>query len=72
MANNKLSRKDRQELYGRMSKYFEDISKLVVAGVVIAAIMKEPIGIWWLLGCGGTTAVFFLYLAWQYFIRSKR
>ena len=68
----KLTRKDRQELYSRVSKYFEDLSKLVIVGIVIAAIMKEPIGLWWLIGCGGITAVFFIYLAWQAFIRSKR
>lgn len=68
----KLTKKDKQELFTRMSKYFEDLSKLVIVGVIIAAIMKEKIGLWWLLGCGGVTAALFIYLAWQSFMRSKK
>ena len=46
----KLTRKDRQELYGRMSKYFEDVSKLILAGVVLSSIKK-------ILICGGLFVV---------------
>ncbi len=67
-----LNRKDKKELYGRLSKYMEDVSKLVLAGVVIAAIMKQDINVWWLVGCGTSVALLTLYGAYKAYIISKQ
>ena len=69
---NELSKKDRKELYGRLSKYMEDVSKLVLAGVVIAAIMKQDINVWWLVGCGTMVALITLYGAYKAYVISKK
>ena len=67
----KLTRKDRQELYGRMSKYFEDVSKLILAGVVLSSIMKEDLDMWWLVCCGMLVGLIFLVAAYKAYIKSK-
>ncbi len=67
-----LSKKDKKELYGRFSKYMEDISKLVLAGVVIAAIMKQDIDVWWLVSCGTLVAIITLYAAYKAYVISKK
>jgi hypothetical protein len=35
-----LTRKDRKEMYERISKYLEDISKLIFAGAVLSTIFN--------------------------------
>ena len=67
----KLTRKDRQELYGRMSKYFEDVSKLILAGVVLSSIMKEDLDMWWLVCSGMLVGLIFLVAAYKAYIKSK-
>ena len=61
----KLTKKDRQELYERMSKYLEDVSKLIFAGAVLSSIMKEDISMWWLIGCGTFVSLLALYGAYS-------
>lgn len=67
-----LTRKDRQELYAHASKFFVDIAKLVFAGVILAGILKEDVGIGWLIGCGGTVVLAALFVAYQMFKNSKK
>ncbi len=68
----KLTRKDRQELFERGSKYLEDISKLIFAGTVLSSIMKEEINVWWLIGCGTAVSLLALYGAYRAYVKSKR
>ena len=70
MAKN-LTRKDKQELYARMSKYFEDLSKLIFAGAVLSSILKEDISVWWLVGCGTVAASIMLFLAYRAYLKSR-
>ena len=35
----KLTKKEKKEVYGRLSKYLEDVSKLIMAGIVLSTIM---------------------------------
>ena len=72
MSRQRLTRKDRQELFERLSKYLEDVSKLVLAGVVLTAIMKEDVGLWWLIGCGTMAGGIMLYASYKAFVKSKR
>ena len=67
----RLTRKDRQELYARISKYFEDISKLIFAGVVLSSVMKEDISVWWLAGSGSIAAVAMGYMSYKAFVKSR-
>lgn len=71
MEKKKLTKKERQELYGRISKYLEDVSKLILAGVVLSSIMKEDISTWWLVGSGLLVGLVFLYAAYKAYIKSK-
>ena len=68
----KLTKKDRQELYERMSKYLEDVSKLIFAGAVLSSIMKEDISMWWLIGCGTFVSLLALYGAYSAYIKSRK
>jgi hypothetical protein len=67
----KLTKKNKKELFGRFSKYLEDLSKLVIAGVVLSSITKEDIQLWWLIGFGTLTGLVFLYGAYKAFVKSK-
>ena len=66
-----LSRKDKKELFDRMSKYMEDVSKLVLAGVVLSSIMKEDVGMWWLIGSGTLVGGIILYGAYKAYVKSR-
>ncbi|MBR1541852.1 MAG: hypothetical protein IJ628_04490 [Bacteroidaceae bacterium] len=67
----KLTRKNKQDLYDRVSKYLEDISKLIFAGVVLSSIMKEDAGTWWLVGLGFLVGAVILYGSYKAYIKSK-
>ncbi|MBQ7553607.1 MAG: hypothetical protein IJT46_04515 [Bacteroidaceae bacterium] len=67
----KLTRKNKQDLYDRVSKYLEDISKLIFAGVVLSSIMKEDVGTWWLVGLGFLVGAVILYGSYKAYIKSK-
>ena len=67
----KLTRKDRQELYSRASKYFEDVSKLIFAGAVLSSIMKEDISMWWIVGCGTLASLVMLMIAYRTYLKSR-
>ena len=78
-----MTRNTRREFYGDISKFFLDIAKLVLAGVILAGILKEDVSVLWLLGGGSLTmaVVFFEYYhflclvksekLWHYFISSS-
>ena len=66
-----LNKKDKQEFYERISKYFEDISKLVFGGVILSSIMKQDVSIWLLLVCGLFAVVTLLYISFQAYKKSK-
>ena len=66
-----LRKKDKKQLYERMSKYLEDISKLIFAGAVLSSIMKEDINMWWLIGCGTAVSLLALYGAYKAYLMSR-
>ena len=68
----KLSKKDRQELYGQVSKFFVDIAKMVFAGVILADILKQDVDFWWMLSGGFVVLTVLLVLAYNMFRMSKR
>ena len=68
----KLTRKDKLKLYERMSRYLEDISKLIFAGTVLSSIMKEDISMWWLVGCGTIVSLLALYGAYSAYVKSRK
>ena len=72
MAKRKLTRKDRQELYANMSKFCVDIAKLVIAGVILAGILKEDVDIVWLIVCGFAVVLVALAVAYNMFVMCKR
>lgn len=59
-------------MYGHLSKYLADVSKLIIAGVVLATLMQQDIDAWWLIGGGSIAAIGFFFLAYKTFIKSKR
>ena len=67
-----LTRKDRKEMYERISKYLEDISTLIFAGAVLSSIMKEDIDMWWLIGCGTFVSLLALYGAYKAYVISRK
>ena len=67
----RLTKKDRKQLYERISKYLEDISKLIFAGAVLSSIMKEDISMWWLIGCGTSVSLLALYGAYEAYLMSR-
>ena len=60
--SNKLTKEDIKELNSRASKFFEKIAELVFAGVILSGILKEDIGLLWLI-LGGAISVSILLLA---------
>ena len=70
MAAEKLTINQRQELYKRMSKFFEDVAKLVIAGVVIGSLMQQQLNPWLLLAGGGAVTVTLVYLSYKAFLKS--
>jgi len=67
----KLKKKEKRELYGRVSKYLEELSKLVIAGVVLSSIMKEDFNMLWLLFSGTLFVSITMYGSYLAFIKSK-
>ena len=72
MAKEKLTRKQLQELYSRMSKFFEDVAKLVIAGVVIGTLMQQQLNHWMLLAGGAVVTITLVYLSYKAFLKSKK
>lgn len=67
----KLNRKDKELLYAKASDFFVDIAKLVFAGAILSGILKEDVGLWWLVLCGTVTVVLALLLAYYLFQLSR-
>ena len=67
----KLKKKVKQEFYGRVSKYLEDVSKLVIAGVVLSSITKGDIGMWGPVILGILVGAVILYGSFYAFVKSK-
>ena len=64
----KLTKKDIRDLNERLSKFFERIAELVFAGIILSGILKENVGIGWLILGGGISVVLLLtgsYLAFK-------
>ena len=72
MINNKLTRNEKRELYGLISRFFVDIAKLVFAGVILAGILKEDVDTLWLLAGGSAVVLIALLIAYNTFIMSKK
>ena len=58
-------------MYAKASDFFVDIAKLVFAGAVLSGILKEDVGIWWLVACGTVTVVLTLMIAYYLFQLSR-
>ena len=67
----KLKKKEKRELYGSVSKYLEELSKLVIAGVVLASVMKGVESIWLPVILGILVGAIILYGSYYAFIKSK-
>ena len=67
----KLTKKDEQELFDRVSKYLADVSKLVIAGVVLTSITKEDLNLWVVIGLGLTATSVLLVGSYLTYSRSK-
>ena len=72
MTRRKLSHKDRQDIYSWISKYLADVSKLIIAGVVLASLMQQQIESWWLILGGSVAATGFFWIAYRALLKSKR
>lgn len=57
----KLTKKAKQELFSRASKFFEKIAELIFAGIILSGILKQDVGFWWLI-LGGCSVMFILLL----------
>ena len=66
-----LNKENKKQLFGRFSKYLEDLSKLVIAGIVLTSITKEDLGTWWLILFGSLAGLIFLYGAYWAYKKSK-
>jgi len=72
MSKRNLSHKDRQDIYNWVSKYLADVSKLIIAGVVLAALMQQEIESWWLIVGGTVAASGFFWMAFKALLKSKK
>ena len=68
----KLSKKDRLALNERISKFFEKIAELVFAGVILSGILKENVGLIWLLLFGGISVLLLLIASYITFVNSRK
>ena len=66
-----MNRKDREVFYAKISDFFIDIAKLVFAGAILSGILKEDVGIWWLVACGLVTVMLALSMAYYMFQLSR-
>ena len=66
-----LNRKDKDVLYEKASEFFVDMAKLVFAGAVLSGILKEDVGLMWLVICGVATVALSLLLAYYLFQLSR-
>ena len=67
----KLKKKEKCELFKRVSKYLEDVSKLVFAGVVLSSITKDDYNLWWMLSSGTFLVFVTMYGSYLAFIKSN-
>ena len=68
----KMTRKDRQELFAQVSKFFVDIAKLVFGGVILAGILKQDVDFWMLISGGAVVMAIMLYAGYLMFRNSKK
>ena len=68
----KLTRKDKKELNERLSKFFERIAELVFAGIILSGIIKENVGVWWLVLGGAASVSILLIASYMTFVNSKK
>jgi hypothetical protein len=64
--------KDREKLFEELGKYFTDVSKLVLGGIVLSVIVNLPVHPWALLITGalatvltGVTGFLFTYISFN-------
>ena len=69
--SNKLTKEDIKELNSRASKFFEKIAELVFAGVILSGILKEDIGLLWLILGGAISVSILLLVSYKTFMNSK-
>ena len=68
----KLTKKDIRDLNERLSKFFERIAELVFAGIILSGIIKEDVGILWLVLGGGISIVLLLIGSFMAFKNSRK
>ena len=68
----KLKKKEKRELFKRVSKYLEDVSKLVIAGVVLSSITEEDIDTRVLIGLGLLGGIILVFGSYRAFILSNK
>jgi hypothetical protein len=68
----KLTKKDIRDLNERLSKFFERIAELVFAGIILSGILKENVGIGWLILGGGISVVLLLTGSYMAFRNSRK
>ena len=68
----KLTKKNKQELFSRASKFFERIAELVFAGVILAGILKQDVEFFWLISCGVLVMLLLLLVAFEMFKNSLK
>ena len=68
----KLTRKDRQALNERMSKFFERVAELVFGGIILSGILKQDIGLLWLLLGGAFAIGGLLMVSYVTFLNSRK
>ena len=67
----KFNKKDKEIFFAKASDFFVDIAKLVFAGAVLSGILKEDVGLWWLVACGIITVALSLMIAYYLFQLSR-
>ena len=67
-----LTKKTKKELFSRASKFFEKITELAFAGVILAGILKEEVEIWWLICGGAIVMLILLTTSYWMFVNSKK
>ncbi len=68
----KMTRKDRQALNERMSKFFERVAELVFGGVILSGILKEDVGLLWLILGGAVSIGMLLMVSYVTFLNSRK
>lgn len=68
----RLTKKAKQELFARASKFFERIAELVFAGVILSGILKQDVDFLLLIGGGVLVMMLLLLVSYVMFRNSQK